>query len=148
MGVFGERLKELRDAAGLTQAALAAQTGTSGGFISAVENGQKRPSIVTVDAMARTLHCDSKELVELLAQDTLAADADRKRARQPVAFVPMSAAMLADVPAEFRALVMALTHDPVFRKAVVDLHQALQSLSEPRKEALLTLLAAFATKSD
>ena len=148
MGVFGQRLKELREAAGLTQAALAAQTGTSGGFISAVESGQKRPSIVTVDVMARALHGDRQELVELLTQDTLEAEAQRQRARQPVAFVPMSADMLAEVPAEVQPLVLALTHDPVFRHAVSDLHQALQSLSEPRKDALLALLAAFATEAD
>ena len=144
MGVFGERLKELREAAGLTQAALAAQTGTSGGFISAVENGQKRPSIVTVDAMARALHCDSKELVDLLAQDTLEAEAQRKQARQPVAFVPMSA----DMPAPVAALVAALMADPPLLTAVLKLQKVLSVLSARQREALLTFIEEFAHEAD
>ena len=142
MGVFGQRLVELRKAAGLTQADLAKQSKISEAFISAVETGRKRPSILTVEALANGLPADAKELLDLLRQDTVDAAAARKRALKPVAFVPLANGLLAEVPAEVGALAMALTHEPALCTVVVELHQTLQALSQPRQEALLHLLAA------
>lgn len=52
---FGERLKELREAAGLSQYALAKKSGVTGQAISKLEKGESEPSWLTVRKLARAL---------------------------------------------------------------------------------------------
>ncbi|WP_315854155.1 helix-turn-helix transcriptional regulator [Gemmata palustris] len=52
---FGERLKELREAAALSQYALAKKSGVSKQAISLLEKGESEPAWVTVRKLARAL---------------------------------------------------------------------------------------------
>lgn len=52
---FGERLKQLRKAAGLTQAQLAERTGMHVMGVSKLERGQYEPSWPAVKALAKAL---------------------------------------------------------------------------------------------
>lgn len=52
---FGERLKQLRERAGLSQAALAAQVGISTRQISRLETNAQIPTWPTVQAIAKVL---------------------------------------------------------------------------------------------
>lgn len=52
---FSERLKELREAAGLSQSALAKATGVSRQAVNMLERGENEPSWETVRKLARAL---------------------------------------------------------------------------------------------
>jgi DNA-binding XRE family transcriptional regulator len=52
---FGERLKELREAAGLTQAGLAERAGMNRFGVAKLEQGVREPTWATVRALARAL---------------------------------------------------------------------------------------------
>jgi putative transcriptional regulator len=52
---FGPRLRQLREAAGLTQAELARQIDVSRQFINLLESGESDPSWVTVRKLAAVL---------------------------------------------------------------------------------------------
>jgi transcriptional regulator with XRE-family HTH domain len=54
----GDRVRELRLEAGLTQAALAARLGTTQSAIARFERGRQRMSLDTVGPVADTLGCD------------------------------------------------------------------------------------------
>lgn len=55
--VFGERLRELRQKAGMSQDALAEAVGTTKSYISNLENGYKVPSLTTILRLAVSLGC-------------------------------------------------------------------------------------------
>ena len=59
---FGTRLRELRVAAGLTQAELAERAGISVNFISLVERGLKSPTLSTMERLAAALKVPIMEL--------------------------------------------------------------------------------------
>ena len=61
-GRLGNRLKEARSEAGLTQAELAARAGVSRKTINTVENGVFVPSTVLALALARALNCSVERL--------------------------------------------------------------------------------------
>jgi transcriptional regulator with XRE-family HTH domain len=69
--LFGERLREVRLAKGLTQGELADRCGTSIAAISHIERGTKVPTLTTLVRIADALQCKVTKLVEVL---------DRKRA--------------------------------------------------------------------
>ena len=54
----GERLRRLRQAAGLTQEALAKRLGTTQSAIARLERGRQRTSLEAVDRVAGALGCD------------------------------------------------------------------------------------------
>lgn len=55
MPTFGERLKELREAAGLTQAALAERAGMNQFGVAKLEQGVREPAWATVQAICAAL---------------------------------------------------------------------------------------------
>ena len=59
---LGNRLKEARSEAGLTQAELAVRAGVSRKTINTVENGVFVPSTVLALALARALNCSVERL--------------------------------------------------------------------------------------
>jgi transcriptional regulator with XRE-family HTH domain len=63
MYMMGERVKYLRKIRGLTQQQLAEMTQLSQSYISAIEQGDKIPTLYTLDEIARVLGVESVELV-------------------------------------------------------------------------------------
>jgi transcriptional regulator with XRE-family HTH domain len=64
--LFGERLREVRLARGLTQSELADRCGTSIAAISHIERGTKVPTLTTLVRLADALECRVTKLVEVL----------------------------------------------------------------------------------
>jgi transcriptional regulator with XRE-family HTH domain len=62
---FGERLKEARHKAGLTQAALAVAAGLTQQYVAKIEAGQINPTLATMAAVARVL---GTEIGDMLRQ--------------------------------------------------------------------------------
>jgi transcriptional regulator with XRE-family HTH domain len=62
---FGRRLRELREAAGLSQRELARQVKVSHGLIHHFERGNRRPSEELVGTLSRLLGGDTEELGRL-----------------------------------------------------------------------------------
>ena len=60
---FGQRLRELRNAQGYTQEALAAYTGIDRSFISDVERGKKGISVDYLDTIAKGFEITISELM-------------------------------------------------------------------------------------
>ncbi len=61
--VFGQRLRHLRRARGMTLAALGAQVGKAGSYLSLVENGRREPRLSLIDALAGALDVTPSELL-------------------------------------------------------------------------------------
>jgi putative transcriptional regulator len=59
---FGQRLRELRDAKGLTQEELGRQVGIDYKHLGAIERGIKAPSFEVVDRLARALRVEHYKL--------------------------------------------------------------------------------------
>ena len=64
--LFGDRLRELRAAAELTQRELARLTGTSAAAISNFEAGNNSPTLGTLVRLADALGCNVTDLVDVL----------------------------------------------------------------------------------
>ena len=79
-GVIGDRLREVRNARGLSLRALAARLGVSASLISQVETGRARPSVRTLYAIATELGIS---LDELLFSDARAVDEEGTEAADP-----------------------------------------------------------------
>jgi transcriptional regulator with XRE-family HTH domain len=60
---FGEALRRVRQAAGMTQEQLALEAGVQRNFISLIETGQNQPTISTVAKLARALGMKASALV-------------------------------------------------------------------------------------
>jgi transcriptional regulator with XRE-family HTH domain len=75
---FGARLRELREAAGLSQKALAERAGLSQGAIAHWEQGLREPSWSNVVALAEALGVDCRSFLEPPGK---AAKAKRPRGR-------------------------------------------------------------------
>lgn len=79
---FGNRLKELRTSAGISQRSLAAQANVDFSYISKLENGRiAAPAADTVIRLAAILNCSASEL--LAAAGKLPGALDRDIATQP-----------------------------------------------------------------
>jgi transcriptional regulator with XRE-family HTH domain len=72
--IFGERLREVRLAKGLTQNELAERCGTSIAAISHIERGTKVPTLTTLVRLADALQCKVTKLVEVLDREPRGAD--------------------------------------------------------------------------
>jgi len=82
---FGEQLKDLRIAAGLTQAVVAEAIGVSNTYISALESGRKpAPPQALVTALAACLGVEEEVLWNLALEER------EERLRQRIAGVPTS----------------------------------------------------------
>src|SRR4051812_21844946 len=75
---FGPRLRELREAAGLTQAMLGERAGIVGSQINKLELGVNQPTLATTLALARAL---GVEIGELVADAPSPEDTPRPRGR-------------------------------------------------------------------
>ena len=71
--LFGERLRELRKAGGLTQEALADRAGLPHTHISAMERGIKLPNLLTLLRLAVALDCKVAKLVRVFDETKLAS---------------------------------------------------------------------------
>jgi transcriptional regulator with XRE-family HTH domain len=71
--LFGERLRELRHAAGLTQEALADRAGLPHTHISAMERGIKLPNLLTLLRLAVALDCKVAKLVRVFDETELSS---------------------------------------------------------------------------
>jgi transcriptional regulator with XRE-family HTH domain len=69
--MFGGRVRELREKAGLTQEKLAQAANLTTSFVSTVERGLKTPSLSTILKLARGLKVDGAELLSGFSYDTL-----------------------------------------------------------------------------
>lgn len=83
---FGQRIKELRRARGLSQRALAAQAGLDFTYLSKIENDrlEHTPSIRMIQDLARALEVDELELMDLARKvpspfEAIARDRDAVR---------------------------------------------------------------------
>jgi len=62
---LGEKIRELRDELGMSQAQLAAQGGLSQGYLSQLENDEvQNPSAAVIFGLARALHVDPRVLMQ------------------------------------------------------------------------------------
>jgi len=71
--LFGERLRELRKAAGLTQEALADRAGLPHTHVSAMERGIKLPNLITLLRLAVALDCKVAKLVRVFDETELSS---------------------------------------------------------------------------
>jgi len=60
---FGKVLRGRREAASLTQTALAEQSGLHTTFVSLLERGERQPSLATLFALAKALDVEPEDLV-------------------------------------------------------------------------------------
>lgn len=61
---FGKRLRELRQAAGLSQEALGDLAGLSRGYISEIENGKRNVALENIQKLARALKINPARFFE------------------------------------------------------------------------------------
>lgn len=71
--LFGQRLRELRHAAGFTQDALAERAGLPHTHISAMERGIKLPNLLTLLRLAVALECKVAKLVRVFDETRLSS---------------------------------------------------------------------------
>ena len=62
---FGERVRELRQAAGIAQEELAARAKLSRHYVSEMESGKRNPSIEVVEKIASGLRVPIREIMDL-----------------------------------------------------------------------------------
>lgn len=60
---FGRVLRQLRQAAGMSQEQLGLESGVQRNFISLIETGQNQPTVTTVFRLARALNISPSELI-------------------------------------------------------------------------------------
>ncbi len=61
--IFGLKIKQLRQAVGLSFAELAEQTGMSVSYLNEIEKGKKYPKEDKIQALAKVLQTNEKELI-------------------------------------------------------------------------------------
>lgn len=132
---IGQRLKELRKQAGLTQAQLGELVGFHPQYISRIERGQQHPSWRFLAACANAIQCSLTELLRLagyVEEATVADDFCYDLAQNP----------------EFLALFDLFVHDPALVKDV--LAYARHRLAHPvvSDSGALTTEAAAARSTD
>lgn len=66
---FGRVLRQLREAAGLTQEQLGFEADLRRTYISILELGQQQPSLTTILKVARALNCTPGELLDMVAEE-------------------------------------------------------------------------------
>ena len=61
---FGQRVRELRTERNLTQQQLADISGLHKNYIGMVERGERNPSLVNIDILARSFNIENSELMK------------------------------------------------------------------------------------
>jgi len=89
--LFGRRLRELRQRGGLTQQDVAGQVGCSQGHMSALEQGERVPSLLVMIRLALALRCRVTDLTRVFDAEDLrsmlplrSGDQKARRKRGPV----------------------------------------------------------------
>jgi transcriptional regulator with XRE-family HTH domain len=74
---LGEKIRELRDELGMSQAQLSVQGGLSQGYLSQLENDEvQNPSAAVIFGLARALHVDPRVLMQAAGYDDPASSAE------------------------------------------------------------------------
>jgi transcriptional regulator with XRE-family HTH domain len=74
---LGEKIRQLRDELGMSQAQLSAHGGLSQGYLSQLENDEvQNPSAAVIFGLARALHVDPRVLMQAAGYEEAAADGD------------------------------------------------------------------------
>lgn len=63
---FGKRIRELREAEGMSLKDLEYASGVTASYIHRIENGLRKPSVEKIEKLSLALHADFKELLDLL----------------------------------------------------------------------------------
>lgn len=66
---FGKVLRQLREAAGLTQEQLGFEADLRRTYISILELGQQQPSLTTILKIAQALNCSPGKLLDMVAEE-------------------------------------------------------------------------------
>lgn len=89
--LFGRRVRELRRRGGLTQQDVAGRVGCSQGHMSALEQGERVPSLLVIIGLALALGCRVTELTRIFDAEDLRSmlpvrsrDAKARRKRGPI----------------------------------------------------------------
>jgi len=136
MAGFGNRIRELRRTAGLTQWQVAEKTGVSNTYISALESGRKpAPPHVIVTALAACLRTDEDELwsvaraerEERLRRRIDGVPTSQRVSRSSASPIDRETAPSGDALADALRMLNATTKDPKQRRSLA---QALQTLAD------------------
>ena len=73
--LFGQRLRHVRRARGLTLAELGAKVGRAPSVLSLIENGRREPKLSLIEALAGALSVSTDELLRRLARAPLSPGA-------------------------------------------------------------------------
>lgn len=63
--LFGKKVRELRINQKLSQVALAEKSGLHANYIGMVERGERNPSLINIDKLAKALNVSLSELLKL-----------------------------------------------------------------------------------
>jgi len=111
---IGKRLRELRQAKGLSQRDVEDLTGLQGPYVSRVENGHTTPKLPVLEKWARALDIDLHQLFDV--------GYGQPEAPKPPARVPTGERTLLElfrqIPADDRSLLISLAREMVRRKGI------------------------------
>jgi transcriptional regulator with XRE-family HTH domain len=97
---LGEKIRELRDELGMSQAQLSVQGGLSQGYLSQLENEEvQNPSAAVIFGLARALHVDPRVLMQAAGYEE-AAGIQNGNEEYEVTVDPDLLRFLADFPKE------------------------------------------------
>ncbi len=135
---FGDRIRELREQAGLTQWQIAERTGVSNTYISALESGRKpAPPHAIVTALATCLETSEDELWNLARTER------EERLRQRIDGIPTSRRTSPPIDASGWEHGMPLSESAI-REAIKTLKQA--ALDPKRRRSLRKSLGDLAER--
>jgi transcriptional regulator with XRE-family HTH domain len=81
--LFGRILRRRRDEAGLSQEKVGQDSGLSRNYVGMLERGERVPTIITVQQLAKALKTSMVELIGELERDAAAAPEKKPRGRSP-----------------------------------------------------------------
>jgi len=76
---FGKVLRQLREAAGLTQEQFGFEADLRRTYVSILELGQQQPSLKTILKIARALNCTPGKLIDLVAEEISLGALNKKK---------------------------------------------------------------------
>jgi len=76
---FGKVLRQLREAAGLTQEQFGFEADLRRTYVSILELGQQQPSLKTILKIARALNCTPGKLIDLVTEEISLGALNKKK---------------------------------------------------------------------